>query len=99
MNALTQFPSGGGDILMGSVTAPTKRCTRGSSSPHAFGAWGGVKRREAVLRSLPTLALRYEAQDKSGACWRIGVPARPEIARVLHPAMPGSPGHEHWQGL
>jgi cystathionine beta-lyase len=22
--------------------------------------------------------------------------ARPEVARVLHPALPGSPGHAHW---
>ncbi len=51
---------------------------------------------ELVLRGLPTLPLRYEAQDRVTrqlASWMVG---RPEVARVFHPALPGSPGHEHW---
>jgi cystathionine beta-lyase len=59
----------------------------------------GVNDAEAVLRSLPTLELRYGAQDKSARTLAHWCAARPEIARVLHPAMPGSPGHEHWQAL
>jgi cystathionine beta-lyase len=27
----------------------------------------------------------------------IGAPSRAEFARVLHPALPGSPGHDHWK--
>ena len=54
---------------------------------------------ELVLRSLPSLPLRYEAQDKAGRMlaqwWR----ERPEVAAVLHPALEGSPGHAHWQAL
>jgi cystathionine beta-lyase len=52
---------------------------------------------EAVLRSLPTIHLRYTAQDQAArklALWWTG---RPEITQVLHPALPGSPGHEHWR--
>jgi len=51
---------------------------------------------ELVLRGLQTVALRYAAQDASTrriAQWARG---RREFARVLHPATPGSPGHEHW---
>jgi cystathionine beta-lyase len=51
---------------------------------------------EFVLRGLSTMVLRYEAQDAAArriAAWALG---RRELARVLHPATPGSPGHEHW---
>ncbi len=66
MNALTKFPSGGGDILMGSVTTRDEALhTRLKLTHMRLGLGVGVNDAEAVLRSLPTLALRYEAQDKS----------------------------------
>ena len=40
-----------------------------------------------------------QAQDRAGrelARWWL---SRPEVDAVLHPALPGSPGHEHWQAL
>jgi cystathionine beta-lyase len=52
-----------------------------------------------VLRSLPSIALRYRAHDRSARSWRAGCRARPEIAQVLHPALEGSPGHAHWRAL
>ena len=48
---------------------------------------------------MPSLALRYEAQDKAGRELAAWMARRPEIAALLHPAFPGSPGHEHWQRL
>jgi cystathionine beta-lyase len=51
---------------------------------------------ELVLRSLPTLELRYRAQDQSArklACW---LQRQPMVHLVLHPALPGAPGHEYW---
>jgi cystathionine beta-lyase len=51
---------------------------------------------ELVLRSLASIELRYHAADAAGRRLAAWCAARPEIARVLHPALPGSPGHEHW---
>jgi cystathionine beta-lyase len=51
---------------------------------------------ELVLRGLQSVALRYAAQDATTrriAQWALG---RKEFVRVLHPATPGSPGHEQW---
>ena len=57
----------------------------------------GANDAEFVLRSLPSLALRYAAQDRSGARRsRAWLALAAEVAHVLHPALPGSPGHEHW---
>src|SRR5690242_19824413 len=52
---------------------------------------------ELVLRSLPSLAVRYAAADAGGRALAGWLATRPEIARVLHPALEGSPGHAHWR--
>ena len=54
---------------------------------------------EAVLRSLVSIDLRYRAHDRAARALARWLQARPEIAQVLHPALPGAPGHAHWQAL
>jgi cystathionine beta-lyase len=54
---------------------------------------------EAVLRALPSLALRYAAQDAASRTLALWWQQQPQVSQVLHPALPGSPGHEHWAGL
>ena len=62
--------------------------------------WGvGANDVEAVLRALPSLALRYAAQDRSARLLAQWCLQRAEIAQVLHPALPQSPGHLHWSRL
>jgi cystathionine beta-lyase len=98
MQALTKYPSGGGDVLMGSVTTRDEALHLKLKFAHMrLGLGVGANDAETVLRSLPTLAVRYAAHDRSArelAAWWQG---RPEIARVLHPAVEGSPGHGLWQ--
>lgn len=100
MQALTKFPSGGGDVLMGSVTTRDPLLHTKLKATHMRMGWGiGGNDAELVLRSLPSLELRYAAQDESArriARWLMG---RPEIQQVLHPALAGSPGHEHWSRI
>jgi len=71
----------------------------GQAGRHAHGPGHGVGANdvEAVLRSLPTLALRYAAQDRSARALAQWCSSRPAFVRVLHPALPDSPGHEHWR--
>ncbi len=98
MQALTKFPSGGADVLMGAVCTRDPALHRQLVAMHEFLGHGlGQNDVEAVLRGLPTIALRFRAQDAATrelAQWMAG---RPEVARVLHPALPGSPGHAHWR--
>jgi len=98
MQALTKFPSGGGDVLMGSLATRDDALNERLKLTHmhlGFGVAGNDA--ELVLRSLPSLPLRYHAHDAAArelATWLAG---RPEVSRVLHPALPGAPGHEHWR--
>jgi len=100
VQALTKYPSGGGDVLMGSVTtrdAALHERIKGANMRIGFGV--GANDAELVLRSLPSLSVRYEAQDRAGRRLAEWWAARPEVAQVLHPALEGSPGHEHWKRL
>jgi cystathionine beta-lyase len=97
MQALTKYASGGGDVLMGSVTTRDGALHERLKLTHMRVGFGvAANDIEAVLRGLPSMALRYAAQDAAGrrlAQWLAGQPA---VAQVLHPALPGSPGHAHW---
>lgn len=98
MQALTKYPSGGGDVLMGSVTTRDEALHQRIKATHMrLGLGVGANDVEFMLRSLPTLALRYAAQDAAARRLADWWGTRPEIARVLHPALEGSPGHEHWR--
>jgi cystathionine beta-lyase len=97
VHALTKYPSGGGDLLLGSVICRDDALARKLSLARSRVGHGvGANDVEAVLRSLPSLPLRYASQDRSGRAFAQWCDTRPEFARVLHPALPGSPGHEHW---
>jgi cystathionine beta-lyase len=52
---------------------------------------------ELVLRGLNSMALRYAAQDRTTRALAVWLQQQPQIEAVLHPALPGSPGHEAWQ--
>ncbi len=100
VHALTKYPSGGGDVLMGSVTTRDAGLHLQLKLAHMRMGWGvGAGDVESILRSLPSMPLRYRAHDLSArelARWLAG---REEVAQVLHPALEGSPGHEHWRAL
>ncbi|MDP3224528.1 MAG: PLP-dependent transferase [Rubrivivax sp.] len=98
MQALTKYPSGGGDVLMGSIcTRDQALYERIKGTDMRLGDGVAGNDLELVLRSLPTLAVRYAAQDQTGRTLAQWLATQPQVARVLHPALPGSPGHEHWQ--
>lgn len=99
-HALTKYPSGGGDVLMGAVVTCDEALHLKLKLTHMrFGFGVGMNDVEAVLRSLPSLALRYAAHDRATRQLARWCQGRAEIAQVLHPALPESPGHAHWKAL
>ncbi len=97
VHALTKYPSGGGDVLMGSVSCRDDALHERITLAHSrMGFNVGANDVETILRSLPSMALRYHAQDAAARRVAHWCQARGEVERVLHPALAGSPGHEHW---
>ena len=100
VQALTKYPSGGGDVLMGSIITRDEALHLRIKGTHMrMGVGVGANDVETVLRSLPSIALRYEAHDRSGRALAEWFQSRPEIVQVLHPALKASPGHEHWKAV
>ena len=100
VQALTKYPSGGGDVLMGSIVTRDDALHLAIKMVHMrVGLGVGANDAEAVLRALPSIALRYRAQDQAARSLAGWLRARPEVAQLLHPAFEGSPGHEHWRAL
>ncbi len=100
MHALTKFPSGGGDVLMGSVTTRDAALHERIKLTHMhLGLGVAANDAELILRSLPSIGLRYAAHDATARELAAWLATRPEVARVLHPAFESCPGHAHWKKL
>ncbi|RYY64826.1 MAG: cystathionine beta-lyase, partial [Comamonadaceae bacterium] len=98
VHALTKYPSGGADILMGSVVTRDAALHLKIKATHMRLGWGiGANDAETLLRALPSMALRYRAQDQAARRLATWLRGRPEIAQVLHPALDGAQGHANWQ--
>ena len=100
IHALTKYPSGGGDVLMGSVITTDERLHMRLKLCHMrLGMGVAANDAESVLRALPSLPLRYRQHDESSRALAQWCLQRDEFAQVLHPALPLSPGHAHWLAL
>lgn len=98
VHALTKFPSGGGDVLMGSVCTRDGELHKRLKRCHMQIGFGvGMNDVEAILRALPSIQLRYAAQDRSAQQLACFLEQHPAVAQVRHPALPTSPGHQYWQ--
>ena len=100
IHALTKYPSGGGDVLMGSVITRDAALHLKIKLCHMrLGMGVAANDAETVLRSLPSIALRYAAHDKTARALATWWQAQPQCAQLMHPAFEGAPGHAHWQAL
>ena len=97
IHALTKYPSGGGDVLMGAVVTRDPTLHHRLKMTHMrLGLGVGANDAELVLRGLPSLAVRYAAHDASTRQIAQWLTRQPEISQVLHPALPDSPGHAYF---
>lgn len=98
VHALTKYPSGGGDVLMGSVMTRDAALNMQIKLCHMrLGLGVAANDAETILRSLPSIGLRYEAHDQTARTLASWWQTQPQCAQLLHPAFAGAPGHAHWQ--
>ncbi|MDE2255842.1 MAG: cystathionine beta-lyase [Betaproteobacteria bacterium] len=97
MQALTKYQSGGADVLMGAVMTRDDALHERLLYAHMrLGLGVGGDDASLILRGLHSLALRYGAHDASARRIAAWLQTRPEVQTVLHPGLPGSPGHANW---
>lgn len=98
MQALTKYQSGGSDVLMGAIITRDAEINRRIEAAHMRLGFGiGMDDAYLVLRSLPSMALRFGAHDAGARKVATWLKTRPEISKVLHPAFADCPGHEIWK--
>lgn len=98
MQALTKFQSGGSDVVMGCLsTSDDAIHSRILETRHLLGL--GVSPDDAylVLRSLPTLKMRYEYSSRSAEMLARWFLPQSGVHRVLYPPFEDSPGSIHWR--
>ncbi|HEV7462467.1 MAG TPA: cystathionine beta-lyase [Methyloceanibacter sp.] len=97
IQAATKYIVGHADAMLGAITA-TEQASRAVEKAHEdLGLCPGPEDVYLGLRGLRSLGVRLERHQRSGleiAQWLAG---RPEVARVLHPALPSGPGHALWK--
>ncbi|WID97959.1 cystathionine beta-lyase [Bosea vestrisii] len=98
LQALTKYIGGHSDILMGSISVKDEvRYARIGEMHQMLGMAVSPDDCSLVLRGLQTLGVRLERLEASCLTIARWLEQRPEIERVLHPALPASPGHAIWK--
>lgn len=93
IHALTKYPAGHSDVMLGSVSATRETYGRLREAQMALGVNAAPDDAYLTLRGLRTMPTRIERHGRSAleiAQWLEG---RPGVARVLHPALPSFAGH------
>ncbi len=97
-HALTKFPCGGADVFMGSVVTRDAALHQRLTDCHMHAGYGVSGADVAlILRSLPSMPLRYAQHDATARQLATWLQQQPAVAQVLHPALAGSAGHSHWR--
>jgi cysteine-S-conjugate beta-lyase len=98
IQALTKYIGGHSDILLGGVvTNSAEDWERVRLAARQLGQYASPDDCWLALRGARTLGVRLDRQQASGLAVARWLAERPEVARVLHPALPSCPGHEFWK--
>jgi cysteine-S-conjugate beta-lyase len=98
IQALTKYVVGHSDVLLGSVTTNADAdWERVRGTALALGQYASPDDCWLALRGVRTMGVRLERQMRSGIEIARWFQARPEVAQVLHPALPDAPGHALWK--
>lgn len=95
--SLTKHVSGHSDVVMGSATAAAEWHGKLRLRSQNLGLVVSPDDAAIMLRGLRTMGLRLQAATAAALTVAQWLDGRPEVARVLCPMLPGSPGHEHWR--
>ena len=97
IHAATKYLAGHADVMMGLVVAGEEHYHRLRRSAALLGYTAAPDDVYLTLRGLRTLSLRLHRHQETGLRLARWLQARPEVARVLYPALPDDPGHALWR--
>lgn len=92
--ACTKYVVGHSDVMLGSVTAAPGRFAALRDASFQLGQHVAPDDAWLAARGLRTMAVRLRQHGETALAIAQWLAARPEVGEVLHPALPGHPGHE-----
>ncbi len=97
MQAATKYIGGHSDIMFGTIAANAKAWPLVQETIRLLGVCAGPDDVFLALRGTRTLGVRLAQHHRSGLEMARWLESRPEVARVLHPALESHPGHAIWK--
>ncbi|MCA6101640.1 cystathionine beta-lyase [Bradyrhizobium australafricanum] len=97
MQAGTKYIGGHSDIMFGTIAANAKAWPLIQEAIRLLGVCAGPDDVYLALRGVRTLSVRLAQHHRSGLEIARWLGARPEVDRVLHPALDTDPGHAIWK--
>ena len=97
IEAGTKYLSGHSDLLLGLISANAEYWPRLNAFVDLYGIPPGPDDTFLALRGLRTMELRLRESGRQALEIARWLQTRPEVLRVMHPALPDDPGHEIWK--
>jgi cysteine-S-conjugate beta-lyase len=97
MQAGTKYIGGHSDIMFGTISANAKAWPIIAENIRLLGVCAGPDDVYLALRGMRTLSVRLAQHHRSGLEMARWLAQRPEVQRVLHPALESDPGHAIWK--
>ena len=97
IQAVTKYVGGHADLMMGAITANDSHAKRLVQFHGSSGLFSSGDDIFMALRGLRTLPVRLKRHAETAMRLALWLQARPEVTRVLYPALPGDPGHTLWK--
>jgi len=93
----TKYLGGHADVMIGTVAARGEALKKLKQLYGDMGLHVGPDDMYLALRGIRTMAIRLEQHARSAMAVAMWLQQRPEVTRVLYPALPSDPGHALWK--
>lgn len=97
IHAATKYLVGHSDAMLGAIVTTRDWFVPVRNLVREMGYIASADDAFLGLRGLRTLGVRLRQHERSALAVARWLATRPEVQRVLHPALPGHPGHEFWK--
>ena len=97
LQAGTKYIGGHSDVMLGTLTAAEPLWRKLKNTTVNFGYHTGPDDCFLGMRGLRSIAARLPRHQETALRLARWLEARPEVAAVLHPALPSCPGHALWK--
>jgi cystathionine beta-lyase len=97
IQAATKYVGGHADVMIGYVAANESHAKSLRDTHHDLGLYASGDDCFLALRGLRTMAVRLARHQETALKLARWLKERPEVARLLHPALQDDPGHAIWK--